>query len=212
LYPCDHGMIADRAISTAVSDLRHGVRLAWVACPQHRFDPAALFNPGIMLPEVSPDEPNVGSFEAAVHATLEHHRTGTAPQASPAATANNGSGTQIAVNTANLSLVVGAAVNLDDLSRHLTDHGVSCAAIPSQATQRTVGELIANASGDERLAVRHNLLGLEVVLPDGQAPARFGGETMKDKAGYDTKRLFIGGRSAFGTITSAIFKISVRAA
>jgi glycolate oxidase len=35
---------------------------------------------------------------------------------------------------------------------------------------------------------------------------------MKDVAGYDTKRLFIGSRGAFGAITTAIFKISVRAA
>jgi glycolate oxidase len=33
---------------------------------------------------------------------------------------------------------------------------------------------------------------------------------MKDVAGYDTKRLFIGGRNAFGTISTAIFKIAVR--
>jgi glycolate oxidase len=86
---------------------------------------------------------------------------------------------------------------------------VSCAAIPSEATQRTVGELIATATGSERLAVRHSLLGLEVVLPDGQALARFGGENMKDVAGYDTKRLFIGSHNAFGTISTAIFKIAV---
>ena len=59
--------------------------------------------------------------------------------------------------------------------------------------------------------MRHNLLGLEVVFSDGQASARFGGENMKDVAGYDTKRLFIGSRNAFGTITTAIFKIKVNA-
>jgi glycolate oxidase len=32
---------------------------------------------------------------------------------------------------------------------------------------------------------------------------------MKDVAGYDTKRLFIGGHNAFGTISTAIFKIIV---
>jgi glycolate oxidase len=99
-------------------------------------------------------------------------------------------GTQISINTANLSLVVGAAVTLDELSRHLTDHGVSCAAIPSESVRRTVGELIANPRPAEQQDVRHALLGLEVVLPDGQASARFGGENMKDVAGYDTKRLF----------------------
>jgi glycolate oxidase len=164
------------------------------------FDPTGLLNPGIMLPDESPDEPDVSSFEAAVRTALHWHPTATA--------AING-GTEIAVNTANLSLVVGAAVTLDELSGHLSEQGVSCAAIPSESTQRTIGELIDNPNAAERRDVRHALLGLEVVLPDGHAPARFGGETVKDVAGYDTKRLFIGGRGAFGTITTAIFKITV---
>jgi glycolate oxidase len=168
------------------------------------FDPTGLLNPGIMLPDVSPDEPQLDSFEAAVHTALQRH-----PSAAPAANACRGD--QIAVNTANLSLVVGAAVTLDALSRHLTEHGVICEGIPSDSTQRTVGELIANPNSAERQAVRHALLGLDVVLPDGQASARFGGETMKDVAGYDTKRLFIGSGNAFGTITNAIFKIKVDA-
>jgi glycolate oxidase len=94
---------------------------------------------------------------------------------------------------------------------HLTDQGVTCAAIPTDADQRTVGELIATATGDDRNRVRHSLLGLDVILPDGHAPARFGGENMKDVAGYDTKRLFIGSHDAFGTTSAAIFKISVHA-
>jgi glycolate oxidase len=170
------------------------------------FDPAGVLNPGIMLPDVSPDEPQVGSFEAAVRTALRRQPMATGAQ--PAASAG---GTQIAVNTANLSLVVDAGVTLDELSRHLADHAVSCDAIPLEATQRTVGELIANPRPAERQAVRHALLGLDVVLPDDQASARFGGENMKDVAGYDTKRLFIGSRNAFGTITTAIFKIKVNA-
>jgi glycolate oxidase len=167
------------------------------------FDATGLLNPGILLPDESPDEPHVSSFEAAVRTALQGHTT---------TVATTGGGIGIAVNTANLSLVVGAAVPLDELSRHLTEHGVTCAAIPAEATQRTVGELIANPSPAERQAVRHALLGLEVVLPDGLASARFGGENMKDVAGYDTKRLFIGARGAFGAITTGIFKLTVNPA
>lgn len=173
------------------------------------FDPDALFNPGIMLPDESPQEPNVSSFEAAVRAALEYHRTGAASHELPTVPASTTGETHIAINAANLSLVVASAVTLKELSRRLTDHGVSCAAIPSVATQRTVGELIATATGAERDALRHALLGLQVVLPDGKATARFGGETMKDVAGYDVKRLFIGSHHAFGTISTATFKISV---
>ena len=178
------------------------VEIATQRAIKRAFDPTGLLNPGIMLPDVSPDEPQLDSFEAALHAALQRH-----PSAAPAAEASGGN--EIAVNTANLSLVVGAATTLDALSRHLTAHGVICEGIPSEATQRTVGELIANPNPAERQAVRHALLGVEVILHDGHAPARFGGETMKDVAGYDTKRLFIGSRNAFGTITSAIFKIKV---
>ena len=173
------------------------------------FDPESLFNPGIMLPDESPEEPDVASFEAAVRAALESHRTGAARHGTPAASTNAGGEANIAVNIANLSLVVGSEVTLEQLSCCLADHGVTCAAIPSEASQRTVGELVANATGAERAAVRHALLGLQVALADGEARARFGGETMKDVAGYDTKRLFIGSHNAFGTICAAVFKISI---
>ena len=52
------------------------------------FDPAALLNPGIMLPDPSPDEPNVGAFETALRGALEHHRTATAVPATPVAPAD----------------------------------------------------------------------------------------------------------------------------
>jgi glycolate oxidase len=173
------------------------------------FDPTQLFNPGIMLPDVSPDEPALPTFEAAVRSSLKRHRT-TAPAALDAvAHADVVGDTTVEINTANLNLVVGAAVTLADLSRRLGEHKVRCSAIPNAQVDRTVGELIATAVGDERLAVRHSLLGVEVILRDGNRPARFGGQNMKDVAGYDTKRLFIGSHNAFGTITSAVFKIAV---
>ena len=165
------------------------------------FDPEQRFNPGIMLPDVSPEEPALPSFEAAVRAALTR-QPGSAAQA-------DGDDTTVEVNTGNLNLVVGAAVTLEKLSNKLDEQGVTCPAIPTEIPERTVGELIANAAGEERLEVRHGLLGLNVVLPDGAAAARFGGQNMKDVAGYDTKRLFIGGDNAFGTITSAVFKIVV---
>ena len=165
------------------------------------FDPEQRFNPGIMLPDVSPEEPALPSFEATVRAALNREPV-SAAQA-------DGDDTTVEVNTGNLNLVVGAAVTLAELSKKLDEQGVTCPAIPTAKPERTVGELIANAAGEERLEVRHGLLGLNVVLPDEEAAARFGGQNMKDVAGYDTKRLFIGGHNAFGTITSAVFKIAV---
>jgi glycolate oxidase len=184
------------------------VEIAAQRAIKRAFDPTQQFNPGIMLPDLSPAEPAVNDFEAAVSAALAAH-TGAATGPTTATATIPATDTTVDVNTANLNLVVGAAVTLADLLTQLSDRGVSCPAIPTTTTDRTVGEVIATATGEERLAIRHALLGLDVVLPDGQAHARFGGQNMKDVAGYDTKRLFIGSHGIFGTITSAVFKISV---
>jgi glycolate oxidase len=184
------------------------VEIAAQRAIKRAFDPTHTFNPGVMLPDLSPEEPAVGIFETAVCSALDRHRGSTSAAMQSADPAGPGNMT-VDINTANLNLVVGAEVTLADLTKQLTAQGVTCPAIPATATQRTVGELIAAATRAERLAVRHGLLGLEVVLPDGEATARFGGQNMKDVAGYDTKRLFIGGQNAFGSITSAILKISV---
>lgn len=168
------------------------------------FDPAGLLNPGIMLPEPSPEEPDTAAFGAAVRAALTG---GIHPD--PAAPLTAGANTDIAVNLGNLSLVVGADATLEQLNRYLDDHGVTCAAVPISGGQRSIGELVATATGDERSEIRHALLGADVTVVDGQTPARFGAETMKDVAGYDTKRLYIGAHGAFGALTTLIFKIAV---
>ncbi|MCV6975247.1 FAD-binding protein [Mycobacterium bourgelatii] len=175
------------------------------------FDPAGQLNPGVLLPDLAADEPVVNIFEETVRASLDRYRGGPAApvsfdDAAPAAA------THIELNAANLSLNVGAGVLLTDLATFLAEHGMACSALPvdpgGESRARSVGALIATASGEERHAVRNGLLGLEVVLTDGRAPARFGGETMKDVAGYDLKRLFIGSHGAFGDIVSAIFKVN----
>lgn len=68
---------------------------------------------------------------------------------------------------------------------------------------------MATAAGPEWDRIRHALLGADVTVVDGQSPARFGAETMKDVAGYDTKRLYIGAHGAFGALVALIFKINV---
>lgn len=175
------------------------------------FDPTGLLNPGVMLPDESTDEPALPVFETTVHSALDHHRVRHAAAPTPAEATAGPTDISIDINAANLSLTVGAAVTLDALARRLADEGMTCDALPADPDDRTVGELIATAGGAQRHAVRTSLLGLQVVLTDG-SPARFGGETMKDVAGYDLKRLFIGARGAFGAIGAATFKIRCVAA
>lgn len=82
--------------------------------------------------------------------------------------------------------------------------------MPATGGERSIGEVVATATGAERIGIRHALLGADVTVVDGNAAARFGAETMKDVAGYDAKRLYIGGHGAFGALRTLIFKICVR--
>jgi len=122
-----------------------------------------------------------------------------------------GDRTDVTVNLGNLSLVVGADTTIAALERHLDEYGVTCPAVPNVGVERTIGEVVATAVGTERDRIRHALLGADVILIDGGTRARFGAETMKDVAGYDAKRLYIGARGAFGALQTLIFKIVVRA-
>lgn len=169
------------------------------------FDPAGLLNPGVMLPAASADEPDAPAFGAAVRDVLTRSIT-----YDPGAQLTSGKNTDITTNLGNLSLTVGADTTIEQLNRHLDAHAVTCAAVPATGMERTMGELVATATGAEREHLRHALLGVDVMIVDGHR-ARFGAETMKDVAGYDTKRLYIGGRGAFGTLEALCFKIVVKA-
>ena len=173
---------------------------------KNAFDPRGLLNPGVMLPDEVPEEPDTSAFGAAIRDALTG---GLIPDPETPLTA--GDNTDITVNLGNLSLVVGADATIESVHRYLDDHGVTCAAVPAIGGKRTIGALVATATGAERDHIRHALLGVDVSVIDGQTPARFGGETMKDVAGYDTKRLYISAHGAFGALTTLIFKINVKA-
>ena len=71
------------------------------------------------------------------------------------------------------------------------------------------GNLSTNAGGIQVLRygnARDLVLGLEVVLPDGQVWNGLRG-LRKDNTGYDLKHLFIGGEGTLGIITAAVLKL-----
>ncbi|HEX9871952.1 MAG TPA: FAD-binding oxidoreductase [Candidatus Tectomicrobia bacterium] len=74
----------------------------------------------------------------------------------------------------------------------------------------TLGGLIAaNAYSPKRMlygGVRDLLLGLRIALPSGEI-AHFGGKVVKNVAGYDMCKLFVGSLGALGVIVEATFKL-----
>lgn len=72
------------------------------------------------------------------------------------------------------------------------------------------GLLVTNTSGVKRLrygSVRDLVLGVRVALPDG-AVAHFGGRVVKNVAGYDMNKLFIGSLGVFGVIVEVTYRLA----
>lgn len=80
---------------------------------------------------------------------------------------------------------------------------------PDPARCTVGGMLAANLSGPRRLrygTARDLTLGLEAALTSGEV-IRPGGKTVKNVAGYDLTRLFIGSWGTLGVITAATFRL-----
>jgi glycolate oxidase len=105
---------------------------------------------------------------------------------------------------------VDARVTVQRFADELNKHGMRCHAVLDETDGRTVGEIVASCTRAERERVRESLLGLSTRIIGVDQPARFGAITIKDVAGYDTKRIFIGGGGSFGDLEQLTFKLSVQ--
>jgi FAD/FMN-containing dehydrogenase len=84
--------------------------------------------------------------------------------------------------------------------------------IPSEGTAQIGGILSTNAGGNNTVRygnAREMVLGLEVVLPDGQV---WNGlrRLRKDNTGYALRQLFVGAEGTLGIITAAVLKLVPR--
>lgn len=168
------------------------------------FDPHGLLNPGILLPDPAPDEPALPHFAATLHDVLTARRTGRVwhPTETALPSPASGDGAEaIAVDAENLTVTVDGQAGLDALHATLASQRFRCG-LPNG--DRIVATVI---SGDtDRAAVRDALLAVQTMLRDG-LPARFGSNAVKDVAGYDMKRLFIGSGTTFGTLDAVTLRI-----
>lgn len=115
-----------------------------------------------------------------------------------------------------LVITVGAGTSLLDLENKLAEKG-QCLAFeppnfqsPGQVAQATVGGMVASGlSGPSRAsvgAVRDFVLGMRFINGRGEH-LTFGGQVMKNVAGYDVSRLLAGSWGTLGLITEVSLKV-----
>jgi len=108
-------------------------------------------------------------------------------------------------------VAVRAGTRFRDLQQALAANRQWLPLDPPGADEATVGGLIAaNRNGPRRLlwgTIRDLLIGIRVALPTGEV-IKAGGKVVKNVAGYDLVKLFIGSLGSVGVITEATFKVS----
>ncbi len=113
------------------------------------------------------------------------------------------------VQAADMSVRVGAGVTLHQLQQALAAHGQFLPLLVPHAERATVGGIVASGrSGPLRFGyrgVRDLLLGIKVALPNGEM-ARNGGAIVKNVAGYDFGKLYLGSRGSLGVVLEATFR------
>jgi len=119
------------------------------------------------------------------------------------------------LDRANLTLRVEAGVTTQTISDAATAAGLFYPPDPGSMKISTIGGNVAeNAGGLRGLKygiTRHYVMGLEVVLPDGEV-MQTGNKCVKDVAGYSLKDLFIGSEGTLGVITQVLLKLIPRPA
>ncbi len=109
-----------------------------------------------------------------------------------------------------LTVVVRGGTTLQELQEELANHGQFVPLQPPSPDRATVGGVLAAAlSGPWRQAygsARDFTIGMRMALPSGQM-AKSGGKVVKNVAGYDLAKLFIGSYGSLGVITEVAFKV-----
>ena len=170
-------------------------------------------------------KPKTTAQVAAIVCLCAEHGVSIVPQGGNTGLVGGGvpdeSGTQLIVNVSRMN----AIRNIDLINNTLTveagcvlqtiqeladsNDRLFALALAAQGSCEIGGNISTNAGGVQVVRygnTRESVLGLEVVLPDGQVLDGLQG-LRKDNTGYDLKQLFIGAEGTLGIVTAAVLKL-----
>ena len=108
-----------------------------------------------------------------------------------------------------MTVTVKAGTPFQEVQTYLKKENQRISMDPYSLQAGTVGGIIAsNDSGPRRLSygsARDSVIGMRVIYPDGTC-IRCGGKVVKNVAGYDMNKLFIGSMGTLAVVTEVTFK------
>jgi len=116
------------------------------------------------------------------------------------------------IDESNFAAVVEAGVPLESLCEAVEEKGLYFPLHPGEMSATAGGIVSTNAGGMNAVkhgVTRHNILGLEAVLPDGSLISS-GGKYVKCSSGYDLTQLIIGSEGTLAVVTKVICKLATK--
>ncbi len=116
------------------------------------------------------------------------------------------------IDKENFVAVVEPGVTLSELCGQVEQQGLYYPIYPGEMSATIGGNVATNAGGMNAIkygVTRHNVLGLEAVLPNGEL-IRTGGKFVKCSTGYDLTQLIIGSEGTLGVVTEITLKLTTR--
>ncbi|MFI7115494.1 FAD-binding oxidoreductase [Amycolatopsis sp. NPDC049868] len=116
------------------------------------------------------------------------------------------------IDTDNHVAVVQPGVTLSELDEKTAEAGLGYTVYPGELSASVGGNVGTNAGGMRAVkygVTRHNVVGLQAVLPTGEI-IRTGGKTSKVSTGYDLTQLIIGSEGTLAIATEVIVKLYPR--
>ena len=109
-----------------------------------------------------------------------------------------------------MTVTVEAGCGLDALQKELAQHRQWLPIDPPTPSAVSIHDILSkDLSGPRRFGygtIREHLIGMKVALADGRT-IKSGGKVVKNVAGYDLAKLFIGAGDSLGIIVEATFKL-----